>query len=159
MSEFAMGVQMHWAVSEHEVAVDAQAPIVLGRSFSAKEFLAAQKIRRYLFDQWNSLFDSVDVIVTPTTAIAAPKLEGRIVDTQTVSQLMRFITAGNFLGLPGISLPVGYMNQTNLPIGLQIMSRHWQEHVLLRVAHALETDLKQAGAIPRKPDVFFNVLS
>lgn len=39
-----MGVQMHWYASEHEVAIDAQAPIVLGRSFSAKEFLGAQKV-------------------------------------------------------------------------------------------------------------------
>jgi hypothetical protein len=47
MSEFAMGVQMHWHASEHEVAIDAQAPIVLGRSFSAKEFLGAQKVLKW----------------------------------------------------------------------------------------------------------------
>jgi Asp-tRNA(Asn)/Glu-tRNA(Gln) amidotransferase A subunit family amidase len=111
-----------------------------------------------LFDQWNKLFDEVDVIVTPTTAIAAPLIEGRIVDTRTVSQLMRFITAGNFLGYPGLSVPVGYMNETNLPIGLQLMGKHWQEHVLLRLGNAVEAALQQKEVIPRRPAVFFDIL-
>lgn len=100
----------------------------------------------------------MDVIVTPTTAIPAPLIEGRIVDTQTVSQLMRFITAGNFLGFPGLTVPVGYMNDTNLPIGLQLMSKHWNEHVLLRLGNAVEAALQQQNIIPKKPDVFFDLL-
>ena len=41
------------------------------------------------------------------------------------------------IGLPGVSIPAGY-DAASLPIGLQAMADHWNEHVLLRVAHALE---------------------
>lgn len=110
-------------------------------------------------EKWEALFDAVDVIVTPTTAITAPLLEGRIADMKIVSQLMRFVSACNFLGNPGLTVPVGYTNDTNLPIGMQLMGRHWAEHTLLRVGHALEDAMQQQGHVPKKPIKFFDVLA
>lgn len=100
----------------------------------------------------------MDVVVTPTTAIAAPRLEGRVADMKVVSQLMRFVSACNFIGLPGLTVPVGYMNSTNLPIGMQFMARHWEEHTLLRLGNALEASLYENNITPQKPDVFFDIL-
>ena len=51
----------------------------------------------------------------------------------------RFMRGINVLGLPAISLPCGKTAE-GLPIGLQIVGRAWEEHVLLRVAAALEDD-------------------
>ena len=58
----------------------------------------------------------------------------------------------NFTGIPGMTLPVGY-DDRGLPIGLQVMSSWWNEHVMLRVAHAAE------GFVPKKkPQVYYNLL-
>jgi Asp-tRNA(Asn)/Glu-tRNA(Gln) amidotransferase A subunit family amidase len=115
-------------------------------------------LRRHLVEAWTAIFDEVDVIVTPSTGITAPLLEGRIADMKVVSQLMRFVSACNFLGNPGLTVPVGYTNETNLPIGMQFMARHWAEHKLLRVGHAVEMALQHQGIIPKKPEIFFDII-
>jgi Asp-tRNA(Asn)/Glu-tRNA(Gln) amidotransferase A subunit family amidase len=156
MSEFANTVHPYWLESYSELSMDTHAPILLGRSFAAKEYIAAQKLRRVLLQQWDSLFEStVDVIITPTTAIASPVIE-HVVDTTIVSQLMRFITASNFLGMPSITVPVGYTNDTHLPLGVQLIARHWQEHKLFRLANAIEHAMLSKG-VPQKPDIFFDI--
>ena len=59
---------------------------------------------------------------------------------------------GNFTGIPGMTLPVGY-DDHGLPIALQIMSSWWNEHVMLRVAHAAEGFVAK-----KKPQVYYNLL-
>lgn len=59
---------------------------------------------------------------------------------------------GNFTGVPGMTLPVGY-DDKGLPIALQIMSSWWNEHVMLRVAHAVEGSVSK-----KKPHVHYNLL-
>jgi hypothetical protein len=46
-----------------------------------------------------------------------------------IAELMRFVVPANMTGLPAISLPVGY-SQTGLPIGMQLMGRPWEGHLL-----------------------------
>ncbi len=117
------------------------------------------QLRRHLVEQWTELFEDVDVIVTPSTGITAPVLKERIADMKIVSQLMRFVSAANYLGNPALTVPVGFTNGTNLPIGMQFMARHWAEHKLFRIGHALEAALQQKGITPKRPAVFFDVFS
>jgi Asp-tRNA(Asn)/Glu-tRNA(Gln) amidotransferase A subunit family amidase len=67
---------------------------------------------------------------------------------------MWYVTAANFLGYPAISTPVGY-TKSGLPIGIQFMARHWDEHVLLRVANAVE----DAHFKWEQPEVYYDALS
>ncbi len=71
----------------------------------------------------------------------------------SLTELMRFVVCGNFCGLPAISFPAGYTTQ-GLPIGMQAIGRHWEEHLLLRLAHVVESRFKR-----RKPTVHFEMLS
>ena len=64
----------------------------------------------------------------------------------------RYMGLGNFTGIPGMTLPVGY-DDHGLPIALQIMSSWWNEHVMLRVAHAAEGFVAK-----KKPQVYYNLL-
>lgn len=88
-----------------------------------------------------SLFETVDVFVTPTTPIPAPA----IVDMQRNPDLLRphelFLLRNtrpfNVWGLPAISVPCGFTN-AGLPIGLQIAVPHWKEAAALQLAHAYE---------------------
>ncbi|CAN1284569.1 Fatty acid amide hydrolase [Linum perenne] len=88
------------------------------------------------------IFKNVDVIVTPTTGTTAPLIPRGALkygesDMKTTGYLMRFITAPNLIGLPAISVPVGYDNQ-GLPVGLQLIGRPWGEATILRLAFAIQ---------------------
>jgi Asp-tRNA(Asn)/Glu-tRNA(Gln) amidotransferase A subunit family amidase len=66
---------------------------------------------------------------------------------------MRYAVQGNLLGLPAISFPVGY-DSDGLPIGIQAMGRHWEEHLLLQVAYAAEQVMER-----RKPFLHYDILN
>ncbi|GJN38292.1 hypothetical protein PR202_gb27320 [Eleusine coracana subsp. coracana] len=77
-----------------------------------------------------------------TTRITAPKiplsaLKSGESDYVVSAYLMRFVIAGNLLGLPAITVPVGH-DKHGLPIGMQLIGRPWGEASLLRVASAVE---------------------
>ena len=82
------------------------------------------------------------MIVSPTTAKTAQKIPvsgstNGWSDLATDTEYMRYIIPGNLTGLPAISFPAGY-DSHDFPIGMQAMSNHWQEHILLRVAYNAE---------------------
>jgi Asp-tRNA(Asn)/Glu-tRNA(Gln) amidotransferase A subunit family amidase len=73
-------------------------------------------------------------------------------DQQLLEQLSAFSFAANLTGLPALSLPAGY-DAGGLPVGLQLMGRHWQEGTLLRAGRVLER-----GLPARRPEVHFRLL-
>lgn len=113
----------------------------LGSSVSAIEILAAEKLRAYAFEHVNGLFAAgVDAIVTPTTSISAPvcsedsKQAGESNSPLTV-ELLKYVFLGNYLGLPGVSVPVGFDRLNNrMPVGLMFSGPHWSEDRLLKLA-------------------------
>ncbi|GLU08967.1 hypothetical protein SLE2022_258480 [Rubroshorea leprosula] len=138
---------------------DTRTSLALFQSFTASDFVAAQCLRRRLMHYHMEIFKSVDVIVTPTTGMTAPKIPASALklgetNMQVSGYLMRFIIAGNLLGLPAISVPVGYDKQ-GLPIGLQLIGRPWGEASILRLAHAVE---ELCAEPKKKPVSFYNVL-
>jgi len=92
------------------------------------------------------VFESVDVIVTPTAPIPAPRIDDLHKPwdggTETAAaSLARFTRYFNVVGLPAISIPCGF-TASGLPIGLQIAGKAFDESTVLRVAHAYEQDAK-----------------
>jgi Asp-tRNA(Asn)/Glu-tRNA(Gln) amidotransferase A subunit family amidase len=55
---------------------------------------------------------------------------------------MRYVYAANLTGLPAISFPSGY-DSRGLPVGMQAMGKHWQEHLLFRVAFNAEKSMER----------------
>jgi Asp-tRNA(Asn)/Glu-tRNA(Gln) amidotransferase A subunit family amidase len=89
----------------------------------------------------------MDAIVTPSTGCTAPLLPADALrsgesNLELTGEIMRFAFPANLSGLPAVSVPVGY-DGDGLPIGLQLMGRPWQEHLLLRVATALESRVER----------------
>ena len=85
----------------------------------------------------SSSFSSViQVLLTPTTPVAAPLIEGPDAVEQA-RLLTRFTAPFNLTGLPAISLPCGFTSE-GLPLGLQIITRPWGEANLLQAAYAYE---------------------
>ncbi|KAK9286383.1 hypothetical protein L1049_014778 [Liquidambar formosana] len=133
--------------------------LVLFGSFTATDYYAAQCLRRRAMYYHLEIFKKVDIIVTPTTGMTAPIIPPSALkfgesDTQVTGYLMRFIVAANLLGLPAISVPVGYDKQ-GLPIGLQLIGRPWGEASILRLASAIE---ELCATSKKRPASFYDIL-
>ncbi|MFY9611684.1 MAG: Asp-tRNA(Asn)/Glu-tRNA(Gln) amidotransferase subunit GatA [Blastocatellia bacterium] len=100
----------------------------------------AQKVRALIERDFRNAFASCDVIATPTAPTAAFKL-GEKTDNPLEMYLSDIYTiTANLAGVPGISLPCG-LSSIGLPIGIQLIGRHFDEATLLRAAHNLEQAL------------------
>lgn len=137
---------------------DTRTSLALFRSFTASDYVASQCLRRRIMYYHMEIFKKADVIVTPTTGMTAPiippsALKYGETDMRVTGYLMSFILAANLLGLPAITVPVGYDKQ-GLPIGLQIIGRPWGEASILRLASAVE----ELCAMKKQPVLFYEVL-
>lgn len=106
---------------------------VLSAGYYDAYYLKAQKVRQLISADFQSAFESVDVIAGPTTPTPAFAL-GAKTDDPILMYLNDIYTIGaNLAGLPGISVPCGFVN--GLPVGLQLVGPHFGEEVLLSAAH------------------------
>jgi aspartyl-tRNA(Asn)/glutamyl-tRNA(Gln) amidotransferase subunit A len=100
-------------------------------------YLKAQKVRTLLAQDFAAAFNQVDAIVTPTSPTAAFKLGERVDDPLAMYLADIFTVTANLAGIPGVSVPCGETKE-RLPIGLQILGKHFDEATILRVGHAVE---------------------
>ena len=105
-------------------------------------YLKAQRVRTLITRDFQEAFQKVDAIVTPTAPTPAFKLGEKADDPLAMYLADIYTVTGDLAGVPGISVPCG-KTQTGLPIGLQVLGRHFDESTVLRVAQAVEqTSLK-----------------
>jgi aspartyl-tRNA(Asn)/glutamyl-tRNA(Gln) amidotransferase subunit A len=107
-------------------------------------YLKAQKVRTLLARDFEDAFQKVNAIVTPTTPTVAFKLGEKTDDPLAMYLADIYTVTGDLVGVPGISVPCG-KTRTGLPIGLQILGRHFDEGTVLRVAQAVE----ESGFFPQ----------
>jgi aspartyl-tRNA(Asn)/glutamyl-tRNA(Gln) amidotransferase subunit A len=100
-------------------------------------YLKAQRARRLLTRDFEEAFQKVDAIVTPTSPAPAFKLGEKAGDPLSMYLADIFTVTADLAGIPGISVPCG-QNSSGLPIGLQVLGRHFDESTVLRVGHAVE---------------------
>ncbi|CAM3054412.1 glutamyl-tRNA(Gln) amidotransferase subunit A [Legionella steigerwaltii] len=106
---------------------------VLSSGYFDAYYLQAQKIRRLIQEELVTTLKSVDVILGPTSPTCAFKLGEKIADPIQNYLADVFTVAANLAGLPAISIPTGFAQ--GLPIGLQLMGKHFGESHLLQIAH------------------------
>jgi aspartyl-tRNA(Asn)/glutamyl-tRNA(Gln) amidotransferase subunit A len=100
-------------------------------------YLKAQRVRTLLARDFEEAFKKVDAIVTPTSPTAAFKLGEKMDDPLSMYLADIFTVTADLAGIPGISVPCGETKE-NLPVGLQILGKHFDEATILRIAHAYE---------------------
>ena len=100
-------------------------------------YLKALKVRTLLLRDFQKAFEQVDVILTPTSPTVAFKIGEKTGDPLSMYLSDIFTITLNLAGLPGISIPCG-KNSENMPIGMQLITNHFQEALLLSVAHQFE---------------------
>ena len=100
-------------------------------------YLRAQKVRTLIKRDFDKAFESVDVIATPTTPTAAFKAGEKSNDPLQMYLSDVFTISCNLAGVPGLSLPCGFTRE-NLPVGLQLLGKPFDEETLLAAAAAYE---------------------
>jgi aspartyl-tRNA(Asn)/glutamyl-tRNA(Gln) amidotransferase subunit A len=100
-------------------------------------YLKAQKVRTLLARDFENAFQQVDAIVTPTAPTAAFKLGEKTDDPLAMYLADIYTVTADLVGIPGISVPCG-QTKTGLPIGLQILGKHFDESTILRLGYAVE---------------------
>jgi aspartyl-tRNA(Asn)/glutamyl-tRNA(Gln) amidotransferase subunit A len=100
-------------------------------------YLKAQQVRTLLAQDFEEAFRKVDAIVTPTSPTAAFKIGEKVDDPLAMYLADIYTVTANLAGLPGISVPCGETKE-RLPIGLQILGRHFDESTVMRVGYAYE---------------------
>ncbi len=111
---------------------------VLSAGYYDAYYLKAQRVRTLLARDFDEAFQRVDAIVAPTTPTAAFKLGEKADDPLAMYLADIYTVTGDLAGIPGISVPCG-TTKAGLPIGLQVLGRHFDESIVLRVARAVET--------------------
>ncbi|MCE5312400.1 MAG: Asp-tRNA(Asn)/Glu-tRNA(Gln) amidotransferase subunit GatA [Nitrospiraceae bacterium] len=97
----------------------------------------AQQVRTLIKQDFDRAFESVDLIVTPTAPTPAFKVGEKSKDPLQMYLSDIFTISVNLAGVPAISLPCGF-SSSGLPIGLQIIGRHFDESSIFRAAYAFE---------------------
>jgi aspartyl-tRNA(Asn)/glutamyl-tRNA(Gln) amidotransferase subunit A len=96
-----------------------------------------QQVRTLIKRDFDEAFKLVDVIATPTAPTAAFKIGEKTTDPLQMYLSDIFTISVNLAGIPGISIPCGF-TKNNLPIGLQLLGRHFDEEVILHASFAYE---------------------
>ncbi|HRI69632.1 MAG TPA: amidase [Polyangium sp.] len=142
-----------------ELPDDVRLMFAIVEGFTCGEYLDAQRLRSGLRRAMAELFQDIDVIALPTTAITAPRYteaEERmpISDPSVIDGLCRFNFLGNLTGLPAATAPIG-LDSKGLPIGLQIVGDAWDEPTILSVLAHLE---RIGMASVKRPARAFDIL-
>ena len=109
---------------------------VLSAGYYDAYYLKAQRVRALINADFIRAFDSVDVLLGPTTPTPAFALGAKTADPITMYLNDIYTIGANLAGLPAVSVPCGFVQ--GLPVGLQIVGPHFSEARVLNAAHAFQ---------------------
>ncbi|GBC62876.1 Asp-tRNA(Asn)/Glu-tRNA(Gln) amidotransferase Gat CAB subunit A [Desulfonema ishimotonii] len=135
-------MEMYRSTRSQGFGPEVQRRIILGTyALSAGYYDAyygkASQVRTLIMEDFKKAFESCDVIVSPVAPTPAFRIGENTDDPLTMYLSDIFTISANLAGIPGISVPCGFSGD-GLPIGLQIMGKHFDEETLLRVAGNFE---------------------
>ena len=135
-----------------DIAHDNRIGYLVGTIMPASYFYKGLRLRSLLRYQVLAAFDSVDVMLSPTTGVAAQLLGlDPVIDSKAASSRIPWLLATTFslANVPALSVPCGF-TATGLPIGLQIAGRPFDESTVLRAGHSYEQGTEWHS---RKPEI------
>ncbi len=110
---------------------------VLSAGYYDAYYIKAQKVRKLISNDFNDAFNECDAILTPTTPSPAFQIGQKEDDPIKMYLNDIFTVPASLAGIPGISIPFG-KSDNNLPLGIQILSKHFNEQVLFDLGLFLE---------------------
>ncbi len=116
---------------------------VLSAGYYEAYYRKAQKVRRLIKEDFDKAFEKVDIIITPTSPTTAFKIGEKIDDPLQMYLSDIYTVSINLAGVPAMNVPVGFDGK-GLPIGMQIISKQFDEGTILRVSDFLEKNFKDS---------------
>ena len=101
-------------------------------------YLKAQKVRNLIARDFSDAYKEVDLILGPTTPDIAFKIGEKMNDPIAMYLSDVYTVSTNLAGLPAISIPMGF--KENMPLGLQIIGKHFDEENILRISHLYQRE-------------------
>lgn len=99
-------------------------------------YLRAQKVRTLVKEDFEKVFEKVDVLLTPVSPFVAFKIGEKIEDPLSMYLVDVYTVSINLAGLPALSLPGGKVG--HLPVGLQIIGKPFEENKILEIGEIFE---------------------
>ena len=113
---------------------------VLSAGYYDAYYRKAQKVRRFIKNDFDEAFKEVDIILTPTSPSPAFKLGEKTSDPLEMYLMDIYTTSTNLAGIPGISVPAAKSSE-GLPIGLQLLANQFNEPDLLRMSYYIQENI------------------
>jgi aspartyl-tRNA(Asn)/glutamyl-tRNA(Gln) amidotransferase subunit A len=114
---------------------------VLSAGYYDAYYLKAQKVRALLAREYAAAFEQVDAIVGPVSPHPAFKIGEKVDDPTSVYLADIYTVTGDLTGIPCMSVPCGKTAE-GLPVGLQILTKHFDEASMFRIADAYERSIQ-----------------
>ena len=135
-------IQMYRRTRSRGFGAEVQRRIIIGTyCLSAGYYDAyygkASQVRSLIIEDFKKAFEQCDVILCPVAPTPAFKIGEKVDDPLTMYLTDIFTLSANLAGIPGMSLPCGFSKQ-GMPIGLQLMAKHFNEEMLIKVAYNFE---------------------
>ncbi len=102
-------------------------------------YLKASKVRNLIKIDFDSAFEKVDCIVCPTSPVPAFKIGDKANNPLEMYLSDIYTIPANLAGIPGVSIPCGF-STSGLPIGMQVLVKHFEEKKMLQIAYAFERE-------------------
>lgn len=110
---------------------------VLSAGYYDAYYLKAQKVRALILKDFTEAFQHVDALVTPVSPFPAFKLGEKLADPMEMYLSDIYTITGDLAGIPCMSVPCG-RTAAGLPVGMQILTKHFEEANMFRIAEAFE---------------------
>jgi len=135
-------IEIYMKTREQGFGAEVKRRIILGTytlssGYYDAYYKKAQQVRTLIKHDFDRAFDKVDVIVTPTTPSPAFKTGEKTDDPLQMYLADIFTISVNLAGVPGMSIPCGFASG-DLPVGLQLIGKHFDEESILKIAYAYE---------------------
>ena len=111
---------------------------VLSSGYYDAYYLKGQQARTLIKQDFENALEQCDVIAAPVTPYPAFKLGEKLDDPLQMYLADIYTISANLAGIPAISIPCGFVSPENLPIGLQLMGKHFDESNLIAVGHKFQ---------------------
>ena len=130
--------------------------IMAGQFVLGRDYSKALKVQRIIKEEYLRVLRDVDLLVTPTVPVMAPRIDSKTVNLggteypvkgPGAGEMIRNTYPSNYTGLPAMTVPCGFTTE-GLPIGLQLIGRPFEEQTLFRAAHGYESVSPSRGRRP-----------
>lgn len=137
-SEIAYVHRNQYNVNKSKYLATSVEQILMGQKNKVVDYINALKYRGTIINEFNKIYEKIDVIIAPSLPCVAPKIaETKKMTLAELYPYVKFLEIFNYIGFPSISFPCGFCS--GLPVGVQLISKPWREDLIISLASRFQS--------------------